>query len=161
MSASIGVLRGNSLTLIDEITKGHDTDSVAKEIIRRYPNRQVYVYPDSSGGSRSTNAAQTDVEILSSYGFSNQSPRANPPVRDRVMALQAALMNGKGETKIKVLKSCTKIIECFELQSYNDRGEPDKDAGYDHLNDATGYLCWRLFNPLYARAGRGTGIRIY
>ncbi len=55
------------------------------------------------------------------------------------------------------------MIECLELQSYSERNpeEPDKEAGYDHLNDALGYVVWALYNPLHVRAGRGTGIRVY
>jgi hypothetical protein len=78
-----------------------------------------------------------------------------------VAAVQALLENGKGEVRFQVATTCKRSIECLELQSYNERGEPDKDAGYDHMNDALGYLIWREFNPLHARAGRGTGIRLY
>tara|TARA_R100000329_G_scaffold102354_1_gene84269 strand:+ start:226 stop:387 length:162 start_codon:yes stop_codon:yes gene_type:complete len=53
------------------------------------------------------------------------------------------------------------LIECLELQSWTESGEPDKQNGYDHMNDALGYMIWREFNPLYMRAGRGTGVRIY
>jgi hypothetical protein len=62
---------------------------------------------------------------------------------------------------LQVAGSCRKVIECLELQSYNEKGEPDKDAGYDHMNDALGYIIWREFNPLHANAGRSTGIRLY
>ena len=53
------------------------------------------------------------------------------------------------------------MIECLELQSYSEKGEPDKEAGYDHMNDALGYLIWREFNPLFARSGKRTGVRLY
>ena len=120
------------------------------------------MYPDASGGNRSTNATRTDIQILQdSYRFSNQAPSANPPVRDRVLSVQAMLENGKGETRIKISAKCKRLIECLELQSYNDKQEPDKDAGYDHMNDALGYIIWRDFNPLHSRAGRGTGVRLY
>ncbi len=161
MSAVIAIRQGSSLLVIDEISGAHDTDALAQEIQRRYPQRQVYVYPDASGGNRSTNASQTDIQILESYGFSNQSPRSNPPVRDRVAAVQALLENGKGQVRLTIAASCRKVIECLELQSYNEKGDPDKDAGYDHMNDALGYVIWREFNPLHAGAGRGTGIRLY
>tara|TARA_R100001224_G_scaffold2029_2_gene1427 strand:+ start:11408 stop:12757 length:1350 start_codon:yes stop_codon:yes gene_type:complete len=161
MSAAIAVRLGNSLHLIDEISGAHDTDALAQEIRQRYPDHRVFVYPDASGGARSTNASRTDIQILESYGFSNQSSASNPPVRDRVAAVQALLENGKGEVRFQVDASCKRSIECLELQSYNERGEPDKDAGYDHMNDALGYLIWREFNPLHARAGRSTGIRLY
>jgi len=161
MSAVIAVRLGNQLLLIDEVSGAHDTDALAQEIRRRFPDRRIYAYPDASGGNRSTNASQTDIQILESYGFTNQSPRSNPPIRDRVASVQALLENGKGEVRLQVAANCKRTIECLELQSYTEKGDPDKDAGYDHMNDGLGYLVWREFNPLYARAGRGTGIRLY
>jgi len=161
MSAVIGVRIGNSLLVIDEISGAHDTDALASEIKRRYPDRRIYVYPDASGGNRSTNASRTDIQILESHGFSNQSGKANPPVRDRVLAVQSLLENAKGEVRFSVAPGCRRLIECLELQSYTEKGEPDKEAGHDHMNDALGYLVWREFNPLHQGAGRGTGIRLY
>jgi len=161
MSAIIGVKLGSSLLVIDEISGAHDTDALAQQIKARYPDRRIYIYPDASGGNRSTNASQTDIQILESYGMSNQSPRANPPVRDRVAAVQALLENGKGQVRLQVSHTCKRLIECLELQCYTEKGDPDKDAGHDHMNDALGYLVWREFNPLHAGAGRGTGIRLY
>jgi PBSX family phage terminase large subunit len=161
MSAVIAIRTGKSLYVVDEVSGAHDTDALAQKIKAHYPDHKIYIYPDASGGNRSTNATQTDIAILESYGMSNQSPKANPPVRDRVAAVQALLENGKGEVRLKIAASCIKVIEGLELQSYTEKGDPDKDAGYDHMNDALGYLIWREFNPLHAGAGRGTGIRLY
>ena len=161
MSAVIGIRSGKGLVIIDEISGAHDTDALGAEIRRRYPGHRLYGYPDASGGNRSTNATQTDIQILEQYGISNQSPKANPPVRDRVAAVQALLENGKGEHRLQVSSTCKRMIECLELQCYNDNGAPDKEGGHDHMTDALGYLVWREFNPLHAGAGRGTGIRIY
>ena len=157
----IGIAIGDKLLVVDEIRESHDTDSIAQEIKRRYPEQKIYIYPDASGGNRSTNASKTDIQILESYGFMNQSPAANPPVRDRVNSVQRLLENGKGQVRLQIHSSATKLIECLELQSYTEKGEPDKDAGYDHMNDALGYITWRLFNPLHMGAGRKTGIRLY
>jgi hypothetical protein len=161
MSAIIAVRLNNKLLVVDEVSGAHDTDALAQEIVRRYPGRRMYAYPDASGGNRSTNATQTDIQILESYSMGNQSPRANPPVRDRVASVQALLENGKGQVRLQVAASCKRTIECLELQSYTEKGDPDKDAGFDHMNDALGYLVWREFNPLHAGAGRGTGVRVY
>ena len=161
MSAVIGVKLNSTLFVIDEISGAHDTDSLAQQIKARYPDRRIYVYPDASGGNRSTNASQTDIQILESYGMANQSPRANPPVRDRVSAVQALLENGKGQVRLQISTSCKRMIECLELQCYTEKGDPDKDSGHDHMNDALGYLIWREFNPLHMGAGRSTGIRLY
>ncbi len=158
----IGVRDGNKLVIIDEITKMHDTDAMAQELLRRYPNQKILVYPDASGGNRSTNASATDISILESYGFTNMSPRSNPPIKDRVSAVNALLKNGKGEVRLAISPCCRTLIECFELQAYDERtGEPDKQNGYDHILDSLGYLIWREFNPLYFRSGKGTGIRLY
>ena len=158
----IGVRDGNKLVIIDEITKMHDTDAISQELLRRYPNQKILVYPDASGGNRSTNASATDISILESYGFTNMSPRSNPPIKDRVSAVNALLKNGKGEVRLAISPCCRTLIECFELQAYDERtGEPDKQNGYDHILDCIGYLIWREFNPLYFRSGKGTGIRLY
>ena len=74
MSAVIAIRQGSSLLVIDEISGAHDTDAIGQELIRRYPGRRIYGYPDASGGNRSTNATQTDIQILEGYGISNQSP---------------------------------------------------------------------------------------
>ena len=161
MNAVIGIAAANKFIVIDEISKSHDTDSLAKEIKAKYPFNKIYVYPDASGGNRSTNASKTDIQILESYGFLNQSALSNPAIRDRVNSVQGMFLNGKGESKMMISKKAIRLIECLELQSYNEKGEPDKDAGYDHMIDALGYITWRLFNPLHMNAGRKTGIRLY
>ena len=161
MNAVIGIATANKFIVIDEISKSHDTDSLAKEIKAKYPFNKIYVYPDASGGNRSTNASKTDIQILESYGFLNQSALSNPAIRDRVNSVQGMFLNGKGESKMMISKKAIRLIECLELQSYNDKGEPDKDSGYDHMNDALGYITWRLFNPLHMNVGRKTGIRLY
>ena len=160
-NAVIAVAFGDSMIVFDEITASYDTDSLAKEIKIRYPFNKIYIYPDASGGNRSTNASKTDIQILESHGFINQSASSNPPVRDRVNSVQRLFKDGKGQTRLKIHSSAKKLIECLELQSYTEKGEPDKEAGYDHSVDALGYICWRLFNPLHLGAGRRTGVRLY
>jgi hypothetical protein len=161
-NAALAVRRGRELFFFDEIAGAHDTDAIGQELRRRYPHARILGYPDASGANRSTNSSRSDVAILASYDISNMSPKANPPIRDRVAAVQAALENGKGETRLWVHPRCRKLIECLELQSYSERGEPDKDAGYDHMNDAAGYLVHRVFEVGRATAGRAVrNLRLY
>ena len=162
MSAAIGVIQKGELFIFDEISGAHDTDELGQIIRSKFPHHRIYGYPDASGGNRSTNASRTDIQILDqSYRISNQSGASNPAVRDRVSALQALMENGKGQIRFHISPNCKKIIESLELQSYTESGEPDKEGGHDHLNDALGYLCWREFNPLHMGAGRKTGVRLY
>ena len=162
-NAVVCVTAADKLIIIDEITKEQDTDALAKVIVRRYGNNKILVYPDASGANRSTiNASKTDIAILQSYGFTSMALRSNPPIKDRVQTLQALLENSKGRVRLAVYAGCRRVIECLELQSYDEKtGDPDKQNGYDHLNDALGYLCYREFNMIYSKAGNKTGIRIY
>jgi hypothetical protein len=162
-NAVVGVKSGDKLFIIDEISKQNDTDALAQEIKRRYPSNRILVYPDASGSARSTiNASKTDIAILESYGFSSMALKSNPFIKDRVATVNALLQNGKGERRLAIHARCTRLIECLELQSYDEKtGDPDKQNGYDHHVDALGYLIYREFNILYGRTGKPTGIRIY
>jgi phage terminase large subunit len=162
-NAVIGVQVGDELYIIDEISKQKDTDALAQELKRRYPSNKILIYPDASGSARSTiNASKTDIAILESYGFTSMALKSNPPIKDRCASVQAMLENSKGRVRLAVHARCRKLIECLELQSYDERtGDPDKQNGYDHMNDALGYLIYREFNMIYGRAGARTGIRIY
>jgi phage terminase large subunit len=162
-NAVVAVKDRDKLIVIDEVTKQNDTDALAQEIKRRYPNNKILVYPDASGAARSTiNASKTDIAILQSYNFTSMALRSNPPIKDRVQTLQALLENSKGRVRLAIHASCQRLIECLELQSYDEKsGDPDKQNGYDHLNDALGYLVYREFSIIHAKAGRPTGIRIY
>ena len=73
MSAVIGMIVRGTLLIFDEISGGSDTDALAREIRARYPTQRINIYPDASGGNRSTNASRTDIEILQGYSFVNQS----------------------------------------------------------------------------------------
>jgi hypothetical protein len=161
-NAVIGVRIGDRAVVVDEITGMHDTDALAQELRRRYPQHKVYGYPDASGGNRSTNATRTDIQILESYGISNQSPQSNPPIRDRVNNVQAMLENGKGQNRLQIWQGCTKLIESLELQCWDEKTQlPDKQSNFDHVVDCLGYWLHRDFSMLHKQAGRGTGVRLY
>lgn len=161
-NAVLAVRRGRELFVFDEVAAAHDTDALGKELRRRYPDARILGYPDASGANRSTNSSRSDIAILASYDISNMAPKANPPVRDRVAAVQALLENGNGEVRLWIDPSCKTLIECLELQCWNDKGEPDKDNGHDHMNDACGYLVHRCFEVGRATSGRSVrGIRLY
>jgi hypothetical protein len=156
-NAVIGFRRGRELHIWDEIAGAHDTDDMGAELRRRYGEHRLAGYPDASGANRSTNSSRSDIAILADYGISNNAPSSNPPVRDRVATVQALLLNGKGETRLRIHPRCRKLIESLEMQSYSERGEPDKTAGHDHMPDALGYPCHRIFEVGRATAGRAVG----
>ena len=161
-NAVLAVRRGKQLWIFDEVAGAADTDALAQGIRRRHPEARILGYPDASGANRSTNSARSDIAILASYDISNMSPSANPPIRDRVAAVQAALENGNGETRLWIDPRCKRTVECLELQSYDDKGQPDKQSGYDHMCDAAGYLVHRLFEIGRATTGKAVSkVRLY
>jgi hypothetical protein len=161
-NAVCAVRRGRELHIFDEVAGAHDTDALGQELRRRYGKARILGYPDASGANRSTNSSRSDIAILESYDISNMAPSANPPVRDRVAAVQAMLENGNHERRLFIDPRCRKAVECLELQSYAEDGTPDKASGYDHMNDALGYMVHRCFEVGRAMAGKAVrNLRIY
>ena len=88
------------------------------------------------GGRRSVDASKTDLAILREAGFTIHAPKQNPPVKDRINAMNAALQSGY---RVNVDR-CPGYVKCLEQQAYNQHGEPDKKQGLDHFPDAGGYF---------------------
>jgi len=67
-------------------------------------------------------------------------------VRDRINAVNSKLKNVNGKNNLFILKSCKNVIKSLERQIYKEGTHiPDKDSGFDHMNDALGYLIEYLF----------------
>lgn len=138
MSAVIHVKRDKKPLAVAEITKGYDTPHMISLIQERFPTHPISVYPDASGGGRrSNNAATTDLKLLREAGFNVYAPKSNPPVKDRVNAMNAAFSKG---SYLVNTDACPTYTKCLEQQCYNRHGEPDKTQGLDHLPDAGGYF---------------------
>jgi hypothetical protein len=142
MAAIVHVPRYGFPHAVDELMNIFDTPAMIKAIKNKYPNNRIFIYPDASGGSRATNnASESDISLLRQANFNVMAREANPPVKDRVLALNVLIKNAKGKRNYFVNpKKCPKFTEALEVQAYNDRGEPDKSSGHDHPLDAAGYF---------------------
>ena len=141
MSAVVHIERERLPIAVNEFFGQLDTDSMIAEIKRVYPNRTIYIYPDSSGKNRkSVDASQTDISKLQAAGFYLRYNSVNPFVKDRVNAMNAMFHSGKDERRYKVnTNKCPRYTDDLEQQIYNSRGEPDKAHDTDHMPDAGGY----------------------
>jgi len=139
MSSVTHVMRDGMPHAVAEISQGYDTPQVGQIIKQQYKDagHAIYVYPDSSGGSRSTkDASITDIQILRQFGFTVRAKGKNPPIKDRVNAMNAAFVRGyKVNTAL-----CPEYTRSLEQQAYDKNGMPDKTQGLDHHNDAGGYF---------------------
>ena len=147
MSAVISVRKGEMLYAVDEIVMyGSNTDEMVAEIKDRYPNRYIIVYPDPASRQRKTSAGgRTDLSILQNAGFAVKAKKSHALVRDRINAVNSRLLSSNGERKLFVSPKCKQTIKSLERQTYKEGTSiPNKD-GFDHMNDALGYLVEYLF----------------
>jgi hypothetical protein len=151
MSAIVHVKRLGMPHAVDEIINGYDTPDMIRKIKERYwlyadgdyrNTRQIRIYPDASGDSRkSVNASTTDIAQLKQAGFAVIAPNSNPPVKDRINAMNAMFCNAQGERRYRVnADKCPTYADSLEQQVWGSNGEPDKTQGNDHTNDAGGYF---------------------
>jgi hypothetical protein len=157
--------RSVRLNVIDEIVLA---DSNTLEACRAFVSRieqmnptgvvGVQLYGDAAGGARST-AGKSDYEII--RGFFRTETRfrvthnvrnANPPVRDRVNAVNAMLCNSQGIRRLSIDSRCRRLIRDLERVSWkadnhgNLSAQLDKsDPELTHTSDALGYLIEREF----------------
>ena len=147
MSAVICVRKGGTLYAVDEIVMyGSNTDEMVAEIIDRYPTRNIIIYPDPASRQRKTSAGgRTDLSILQNAGFSVKAKKTHALVRDRINAVNSRLLSSDGERHLYISPKCKQTIKSLERQTYKEGTSiPNKD-GFDHMNDALGYLVEYLF----------------
>lgn len=138
MASVVFVPRGRAWHAVDELQGLQDTPHLIEVLKDRYPGHHLTIYPDASGGSRKTvNASTSDIELLRNAGHSIRAPDANPPVKDRILAVNTAFE--KARLFVNALR-CKAYAEALEQQAYDKNGEPDKSGGHDHHPDAGGYF---------------------
>jgi len=166
MSGICAVRDGETLYVFDEIimTGGATTWDFAEEVTRRYGvERRVIACPDPTGGARKTQGVGfTDHTILRKSGFSVSSPKSPWKVRDKITAVNTALLDATGTRRCKIHPRCRELIKSFRTLTYTPgTGLPNKNLGVDHAFDAFGYLCLQQFNLAKAGLMGKTSYRLY
>lgn len=143
MAAVVHVLRDGWPHAVQEFTVVRDTPEMARLLNERFKSvgHPMTVYPDASGQNTSSKSASvSDLSILQQAGFTIRAHSTNPAVKDRLNAVNALILNDRGERRYRVnTDACPKLTEALEQQVYDQNGEPDKTAGLDHITDAAGY----------------------
>ena len=142
MSAVCFVYQDGHFHIIDELEMfGSNTDELCQELLSRFPNAKIFAYPDPSAKARKTSAGgKTDLSIMANNGFIVKMFNKHMPIRDRVNSVNTQLQNGAGESSITIDPKCKKLIQSLERQIYKPgTSQPEKDTGFDHMNDAFGY----------------------
>ena len=160
--AAVCRINGDEIHVIDEINiNGSNTMEMAEELKRRYPDNRIWVYPDASGQARKTSSNTSDHNILRAAGFTLKVKGINPPVKDRLAAVNASLKSGTGQVRLTVEPKCKNVISCISKQTYKEGTQiPDKSSGFDHFNDALGYLV-HWVNPIKRPVERSKGPELF
>jgi len=166
MSGICAVRDGEILYVFDEIimTGGATTWDFAEEVTRRYGvDRRIIACPDPTGGARKTaGIGATDHSILRRSGFNVSSPRSPWKIRDKITAVNTALLDAAGDRRTVIHPRCKELIKSLRTLTYTpNTGLPNKNLGVDHAFDAFGYLCLQQFNLAKPQALGQTGYRIY
>lgn len=154
--AVVGVKTNDDrLIVIDEFVS-RDTEQFCKRARSLYEGRELHVYPDASGDSRTTNATDTDLTILRNNRFFVIADRTNPRIDSSVAACQVALKNAK----VAISSKCVKLRMALSEHQY-EREKPKKYAVHpsiDDWTDAFRYLVYKLFPLRTSMPGMGMGI---
>ena len=166
MSGICAVRSDDMLYVFDEIimTGGATTWDFAEEVTRRYGvERRVTACPDPTGGARKTQGVGvTDHTILRKSGFIVSAPKSPWKVRDKITAVNTALLDATGTRRCIIHPRCRELIKSFRTLTYTPgTGLPNKNLGVDHAFDAFGYLCLQQFNLAKAGLMGKTSYRLY
>lgn len=157
MAAVIHVLRNGKPRAVAERVNVFDTPDMIALLKRDFPEHQIFVYPDASGGNRkSVSASQSDLSLLRQAKFHVCVNLSNPAVKDRILSMNQML--GQREYLVNP-DTCPSYVEGLEKQAYTANGEPDKTAGFDHAIDAGGYFITYKF-PVVRRTAQTTQLKM-
>ena len=139
--AAVAVRTESGLHVFDEISiAGSSTEIMAQEIKNRYTNNRITIYPDASGAQRRTSAGgKTDIMILQNAGFEVRVKHRNPPVKDRINAVNSLLCNTNGDRRLTVSPRCKRVIATLSRQIYKSGTQIPEDGDLSHMGDALGY----------------------
>ena len=145
LAAVIGVMRPNGIHITEDLEiYGSNTYELVQEVKNRYPDNPIIAFPDASGGNSNTKGI-SDHRILQNAGFTLKAPRANPPVKDRIAAVNSAFQSADGSTKLWLNSRCKRLAECLEKQVYKEETRIPEKGVYDHLTDALGYAVHSIY----------------
>lgn len=152
LSSAVGVRRGNSLYLLDEIVL---TSAVSRqsaiEFVEKFKNHQnkvVFLYGDPAGraGEKHGHASDyTDIEqVLRANGWKciRKLKPAHPAIKDRQNAVRGKIRSADGSISLYVnpvtAKWCDKGLATVQLKEGSSFQEDDKNK-YQHITTAIGY----------------------
>ena len=148
MHAYLIEVRGELVFVLDEIfIRNGDTPQLAKELERRY-GTGIPLIPDAAGGQRHTTGT-SDHRILQEAGFRLQNRPANPPIKDRLNAVNGRILNALGERRLFIDDKCRLLRQDLEGCTWEIMTRSGYHGPLTHPGAAIGYTIERQF-PMMA-----------
>jgi len=139
--------QGEVLVVIDQVVLNTSSTQEALEefLSRGYDPKSTVVFGDAAGHHSTT---ISDYVILQNGGLKDiRVSKANPPVLDRVAAVNGKLKNANGEIGIFVNPRCDALVEDLSRVGFKPgtRRLDKSDPKLTHASDALGYCVNRLW----------------
>ena len=127
------------------ILHGLDINAMVAEIKKLFPNRNIFIYPDSSGKNRHVAKTETLIGTLKrGFGLENVKYFSkNPRIVDRIQTVNNWLAAGK----VTITKQCEWLIRDLERVKFVKSGafELDKtEKDLTHISDGLGYMIYYM-----------------
>jgi len=161
----VGQKHGQIFKVYDEITlERSDIASMVYEFRSRYPQHQaeIFVYGDATGRRRSDQTGESNYFMIAEYMSGYPCPiryfvpAANPPVGDRIAAVNRLMRPADGHKRFEMSYRCEQTAADFEGTKYKQNGNIDKDGGRRSDGaDAFGY--WAVADSPVMRPVTGAG----
>lgn len=158
MTATLGHIRNDEYNQFGELYLNNSNTYEMRDALKeRYKSHQVFIYPDSTGRARESNATESDLQILQQAGFRVMAKPSNPYVKDRVNSVNSVMRSSDGYIRYHVNpQKCPKTINDFNKGERLPDGRLNKtqeDMGLHHISAALGYLIY--YNWPIKRTGLG------
>ena len=161
LCGSVGQMQGNRAWTIDEFVLSRaSTWDLCAEFLKKYGTfkGELYVYGDATGARHQTQSKKSDYQIIKEclepvfgWRLHFRVPTSNPPVRDRLNAVNSMLRNANGEVRYFIHPNCRKLIIDFETAEnpetnpYQIEKRGTDGKALTHPTDGVGYFLHREF----------------
>lgn len=138
--------------VLDELKiRNSNTHEASKILAERYKDHRggIIIYGDATGNSRRTSSSLSDYQIIIDHfrnfpKFGVRVKEGNPPVKDRINAVNSMLCNYLGERHLFLRRMETPNLQKDFLNVIYKEGTTEIDKNYDlsltHASDAIGYM---------------------
>jgi hypothetical protein len=154
MSWVLAQKRDGKIFVFDEIyVKDTNTTATLDLLWRKYGDSTRAgweFYGDATGRQRKSSASLSDYLLIRGdqrfYPKEIKYPGSNPMRMDRYAAVNAALRNAKGNTRLYVSRRCKRLIKDLKNVAFAEgtREVDTSDLNLTHISDALGYMIYRI-----------------